>query len=282
MANGDRTHANCAPVIPGAQAIHRAAALLKQVACENAVGITLQELCVQLGIGMPTAHRILKALIAEGLIVKDASTGRYRLGPVTYELGLAAVPRADIRVVCLPSLQRLAAKTGDTAYLFVRSDLDGVCLERSEGSFPLRVLTLEVGMRRPLGVSAGSVALLMGLPSEQARSILRANSKRFAQFDIDLDTASRSLVEANLNGFSMNDELTTRGQKGFAVPCFGEDGAPIASISIAAINARMTRTRIKEILPLLKEEVARIERYLTRREATLHPVGVGDAARRRD
>jgi len=265
MVNGDRAHANCMPIIPGAQTIHRAAALLKQVACENAVGITLQELCVQLGIGMPTAHRMLKALVAEGLIKKDPSTGRYRLGPVTYELGLAATPQADIRTVCLPSLQRLAAKTGDTVYLFVRSDLDGVCLERCEGFFPIRVLTLEVGMRRPLGVSAGAVALLMGLPKEQAESILRANARRFAQFHVDLGTALRSLAQANLDGFSMNDELTTRGQKGLALPCIRQDGVPIAAISIAAINARMTRARTREIVSLLREEVARIGQHLVRR-----------------
>lgn len=92
MDGNEGVSAESVPRVAGAQVVHRAAALLKQVACENTSGVRLQALCEQLGLDMSTAHRILRSLVAEGLITKVESSARYRLGPVAYELGLAATP----------------------------------------------------------------------------------------------------------------------------------------------------------------------------------------------
>ena len=53
------------PPVEGAQSIHRAIALLKQVATQHAGGVRLQALCDEVGLGMPTAHRIMRSLMAE-------------------------------------------------------------------------------------------------------------------------------------------------------------------------------------------------------------------------
>lgn len=250
--------------VPGTQAIHRAAALLKQVACESSEGVRLQHLCAQLGLEMPTAHRILQGLIAEGLIAKDVASGRYRLGPVTYELGLGASPHLDLRALCAPSMRRLAANSGDSVFLVVRSDLDGVCIDRHEGAFPARIHTLDVGRRRPLGMGAAAVALLIGLPAQEAEAILQANALRFTQYGIAPETARRALAEANAQGFAWNDGLIKGGQRGVAVACNGRDGQPFAAISIATIASRMSRARIPELVASLRAEAELVERQLLR------------------
>lgn len=156
-------------------------------------------------------------------------------------------------------MKRLADDSGDTVFLLIRSGLDGVCLDRHEGLFPIKVLTLNVGMRRPLGASAGAVALLMNMPEPQATAILQANNKRFLQFKIPPQVAAETLKEANHQGFAINNELTIRGQRGVAVPCLNPEGQPIAALSIAAITRRMTRARLPELVSLLKEEARHIE-----------------------
>jgi DNA-binding IclR family transcriptional regulator len=250
--------------VAGAQAIHRAAALLKQVACEASDGVKLQVLCAQLGLQMPTAHRILRGLIAEGMIAKDDASGRYRLGPVIYELGLGAAPNLDLRALCAPSMRRLAANSGDSVFLVVRSDYDGVCIDRHEGAFPVRIHTLDVGRRRPLGMGAAAVALLMGLPAHEAGDILQANALRFRQFGVALDAARRAVDEANAHGFAWNDGMIKGGQRGVAVPCNGRDGTPFAAFSIATVSSRMSRARVPELVAMLRSEAAAVEKQVSR------------------
>jgi DNA-binding IclR family transcriptional regulator len=243
--------------VDGAQAIHRAIALLKQVATQHAGGVRLQALCDEVGLGMPTAHRIMRSLVAEGLVAKD-SAGLYRLGPLTYELGLAAATRLDIRQLCGPSLERLAANSGDTVFLSVRSGLDAVCIDRKEGQYPIKALPLDIGTRRPLGAGANAMALLMPLPPEQAQEIISANARRFAQFGLKCENISRMLQEARGMGYLLSDGLVVEGYRGLAVPCVGPDGHPLASLTIAAISTRLTRSRLPELVSLLQREAERV------------------------
>lgn len=243
--------------VGGTQAIHRAIALLKQVATQHAGGVRLQGLCEEVGLGMPTAHRIMRSLVAEGLVAKDAE-GLYRLGPLTYELGLAAATRLDIRRLCAPSLERLAANSGDTVFLSVRSGLDAVCIDRQEGQYPIKALPLDIGTRRPLGAGANALALLLPLPPEQAHEIIQANTRRFAQFGLQPENIAQMLQQARKLGYLLSDGVVVKGYRGLAVPCVGPDGHPLASLTIAAISTRLGRTRLPELVTLLQREAQRV------------------------
>ena len=73
---------------------------------------------------------------------------------------------------------RIAERTGDTVFLNVRSGPDVLCIDRKEGTFPIKTLIIEVGNRRPLGVGAGGIALLMPLPDEELERVVSANEAR--------------------------------------------------------------------------------------------------------
>jgi len=51
------------------------------VAAQAPNGIRLVDLALQMGLERPTAHRLLKALMQEGMLVQQAGTRRYSLGP---------------------------------------------------------------------------------------------------------------------------------------------------------------------------------------------------------
>src|SRR5690554_1972882 len=110
----------------GSQAVRRAVTLLRELAAMRGSGVRLQQLATQSRLAPPTVHRILKGLIAEGLVAKDESTSRYSLGPVIHELGLAAAPRYEVGARFHAALDRLAAESGDTVFLSIRSHLDAV------------------------------------------------------------------------------------------------------------------------------------------------------------
>ena len=81
-----------------------------------------------------------------------------------YELGLSAAPTVKLEELCRPNIRSLADATGDMVFLTLRSGLDAVCIDRQEGAYWIRTYTLEVGTRRPLGIGAGSLAILSALP----------------------------------------------------------------------------------------------------------------------
>src|SRR5262249_42027918 len=120
---------------------------------------TLGELAVMTGLHRATVHRILAALSREHLLEQD-EYHRYHAGIDLWVLGEAAARRFDVQEFGRPALERIAAETQDTAYLSVRNGSHAVCVGRSEGAFPIRTLSLNVGDRRPLGVGSGSLVLL--------------------------------------------------------------------------------------------------------------------------
>src|SRR5690242_4669662 len=71
----------------------RAVALVREVATFGRQGARLTELIERCEIEYPTAHRIIKSLVAHEVLRKDETTRRYHLGQLLYELGLTAEPR---------------------------------------------------------------------------------------------------------------------------------------------------------------------------------------------
>ena len=72
------------------------------------------------GLARPTAHRLLTSLAAEGLVDRDARTGRWSLGPELYLLGAAAGNRYDITDRARDVVDELARVTGESAFLSAR------------------------------------------------------------------------------------------------------------------------------------------------------------------
>ena len=245
---------------PGTQVIQRASLLMRLLASRNRGGLRLADMVKDSGLEHPTVHRILKGLMAEGLVMQEAGSRRYLLGQLAFELGLAAAPRFNLPDMFRPSLHRIAEKTGDTVFLTARSGNDSVCIERKEGSFPIKTFTLEVGARRPLGAGSGGLALLMLLPEQAVNEIVRANSARFASYNnLTVPSLLKALKRSRELGYALNDVHNTEGATTLGLPVVNRYGDPFAAISIGAISSRMTDERQKELVSILRKEVRVIE-----------------------
>src|ERR1700712_3948825 len=104
------------------------------------------------GLTQATAHRLLQSLVAEGIVEQDARSKLYRLGIEFLAMAAHAGNPGDLRTLCRPALLRLCASLGDSIFLLARSNFDAVCLDRSEGPFPIRSFSGDIGGRVALGV----------------------------------------------------------------------------------------------------------------------------------
>lgn len=226
-------------------------------------GFSLSELSRTTQLPHPTTLRLLRHLTNLGMVAWNPETKLYRLGTLTFELGLAAAEHCDIRGLCGDSLDRLRSETQDTCYLTVRSGSDAVCIDRRDGEGPIRVLTLDCGSRRPLGVGAAGLAILNCLPEHEAETIIQASESKLAPYNrMSLGVMRMLLQDTRERGYAVCGNWVTLGVTAVALPICNEDGRPLGCLSISAVNHRMPEERWPELNRLLTKEVKAIQRKL--------------------
>lgn len=249
----------------GTQSIQRAARLLRELAASNRQGTRLIDIAQSSGLQRPTVHRMLKCLAAENLVTQDPKSRRYYLGPLVFELGITAGPRFNIRDLCSDALDRIAAETGDTVFLNIRSGDDALCVDRREGSFPIKTFTVDVGVRRPLGVGAGGLAMLNALPEDEMEEVLARIANRLPAYGKLTAADVVSMIKrARKINYALNEVCTIPGVTALGAAIFDPSGRPLAAISVSTINSRMTTPRQRDIAELLRREVRAIEKQLAR------------------
>jgi DNA-binding IclR family transcriptional regulator len=244
------------------QSVERAMAILASLAHADRDGRRLIDIAADTDLRKATAHRILNTMAQDGLVAQDEVTGRFHLGFGLFALGFTAVNRYGLIDLANDSILRLTTDSEDTVYLSVRSAAEAICVDRATGAFPIKTLTLRVGDRRPLGVGAGSLALLAWLPDEEIERIIEENSSRLESYaSFDADTLLRLVSESKDRGYTFNDQMLIPGMRAIGVPVIGKDGRAVAALSIAAIASRMDTKRRSRLARLL---VAEAEKVATR------------------
>lgn len=241
----------------GAQSIHRAVALLRAVARHNAKGgATLSKLAREVGLHVATAHRILAVLVDEGLITHDPFSKLYQLGIELFTLGSEA-HQFNIRDRFRHALEEIARQTEDTVFLLIPSGNDVVCIDLVEGRFPIRTMTIEIGTRRPLGIGAGSLALIAFLPEDSFERVLLANEKRYPHYKkLTVTDIRRLAARARGTGYVVSKGLFHEGVTSVGVPIPDAGGRVTAAITVSAINDRMSAERREQIAFIVRSAVA--------------------------
>ena len=116
--------------------VERALALLGEVCADGA--LTLAEAARRTGLAASTALRLLRTLESAGFVSR-AEDGTFAPGVRTVQLGALALGRQSLVTQVQPSLQRIVALTGESAY-FVISGPSGTALylAMAEGTHAIR------------------------------------------------------------------------------------------------------------------------------------------------
>jgi len=141
---------------PSTRTVERALALLAQVCSEES--LSLSESARRVHLPPSTALRLLRTLESAGFVTR-AADGSYSAGIKVIQLGAAALGRQSLVRVAEPGLQRIVARTGESAYLAIPgADQTAVFIAMVEGTHPIRH-TSWVGRAIQLGELAVGRAL---------------------------------------------------------------------------------------------------------------------------
>lgn len=119
---------------------------------------TLRSLAEASGLPRPTAHRLLVALAAHGLVARETG-GAFRLGPRLTELAARAGGGLELGSLAAPVLGRLHEQTGESTQLYVRSGDRRLCVAARDAGTGLRD-SVPVGALLPLDAGSGGKVLL--------------------------------------------------------------------------------------------------------------------------
>ena len=248
--------------VAGAQSVRRAVKILRILAVGQEHGVRLTDIVSESGLIRPTVHRILRVLAEEGAVEQDPETRRYMIGQEVSLLGLARSGRFPIKTVADPYVRHIAEQAGDTVFLTIRSGFDSICVDRKTGSYPVKVLSIEIGARRPLGVGVAGLALLACLPEEEAAAIVRGNEPRLAHHQLTAAKLMERVRTARAKGYAYTDAGVVKGTRALAVPVFDAAHEAVAAISIAAIADRLAPARLGSLVSLMKDQARQISRRL--------------------
>lgn len=242
---------------PGTQAVVRAIAILKSLA-RPPHGYGISELAALLDINKAAVFRLLGALEAEGMVVRNEATATYQLGPELITLGASALGATDLGAVAHDALTELVRRTGETATLEILVGSEVLLINEVQGHF-LLAGNPELGMRWPAhATSTGKVLLAMG-PSPSLPSELKKRTP---------DTiTSRRLLERELEkvrelGYATAVDELEVGFTAAAAPVRNHLGSVVAAISVNGPSSRMRGTALRDSIAMVREAADGVSRRL--------------------
>jgi DNA-binding IclR family transcriptional regulator len=251
--------ASAAPAagVRGAQSVTRAVSVLNAFS-ETRPLLTVGEVAAIVGLKVPTAHRLVRALTSAGFLVFDAHTRSYSLGPQILRLSNVMVSRDDLPNVAEPSLVRLRDLTGETVGLHWLMGSQRVCVYEVVSPHPIR-MTSGLGSAYPLSKGAASKAILSLLEASTRQELLSATAEapagmRRARLLSEVD-------EAAARGYATSAGETTEGAAAVAAP-IRRLGGGVGAINITGPANRFTPKRMRAAVKPLLAEAARIHRVL--------------------
>ncbi len=229
-------------------AVARAAAILRALG-DGQGEASLTDLARLLRIHKSTAHGILATLAANGLVERDSSTRRYRLGRTLAALGRAAADREDLGELARPHLVRLARLSRETVALHLRAGGGSVIVASEESPHQLKV-TAPSGHRLP--PFAGAVAKVLQAFVDHPALRLPARLPAYTpQAITDPSRYRQELDRVRREGVAYDDAEYLPGVRAISVPVFrgrpSENAEAIGAMSIVGVSARMTTEDLRRL-----------------------------------
>lgn len=201
---------------------------LLQVLGEAAGPLMLRDLARAANMSAAKAHRYLVSFQRLQLVVQDAASTRYDLGPAALKLGLASLSRLDAVKLARERVTLLMEEIGHTLALAVWGN-QGPTIVHWEESPSAVTVNLRLGDVMPLLSSATGQCFAAYAPKEAIAGMLKeemARAQKQGRTDVPTTMADvRALLDAvRQRGAARVVDTLLPGIVGFCVPVFDSDG----------------------------------------------------------
>ncbi len=218
-------------------------------------GMPVSDVSRQLNLPKSAVHRLLAVLVRRGLAVQDDYSQRYRMTVKLAAIGFRYLGASGITEICQPSLDRLAARTGELVRLALVEDDALIWIAKAQGA--LSGLRYDPDMGQPVVLHATSTgkAWLATMDDEKAVAMVKARGfvvpARFGRPIVRDEASLRGeLALTRQRGYGTSIEESEPGTCAIGVAIVDpQTRRAIGTVSVAGPVTRLGRERIAAIAP---------------------------------
>jgi IclR family KDG regulon transcriptional repressor len=224
--------------------------------------LSINDVSTHTKITYPTAHRITSKLVKRGYILQPQKRGKYSVNPGKLAEFIGVIrKKLNIRAIASPYLHDLSDTVNEAVLLAVRRGLIAI--------------NIDVVNRSLINVSPDSS--ILGLYCTGAGKVFLAHmsEKEFNTYTNGLvmlpktpktlsnkEDLTKEIEQIRRNGVAFDDEENELGLRSVAAPIKDWEGRVIAAISIIGITARINKSRLQELAPIVKDYALRISQAM--------------------
>lgn len=233
--------------------LDRALAILDFVAGQRKP-VTAAEIAQELGLPLPTAHRLVSNLEARQMVQRAPGTKRFGVGNRLVLLAGKTISSAFRSSRRHAVLSAVAAEIGEQCEIgIVRHNrvvyVDSIRVAPSQG------LQFDPGTDAPLYCTSTGKLYLSTLPAKAAEKLVRSLpiQQHTPNTISDPDTLLAAVARCKKRGWARTNEEYVQGVVGCAVPIKAPDGTLIACLGVSVPNARVSFDGLEQFIPPLQE-----------------------------
>ncbi len=231
----------------GSQTVDRALSLLDALASSR-TPMRLSDLSQAVGLNISTTSRLLNSLEEHGLLRRDNSDGRYRLGYSLLHLATIVEQQTNLHELADDVLQRLVDDINESSGLSLLDGNHVLVVARVACESQLRI-SQPVGTRNPIYCTAAGKSLLAYQPEDRIAKILSLGMPRLTDLTITDPAAMRvELDRIREQGFALDLGEREVGLIGISVPVRNAFGEVVGTCTASGSSIRITPDRIQQLI----------------------------------
>jgi IclR family KDG regulon transcriptional repressor len=224
--------------------------------------LSLDEVAGLSGINKSTTRRIVMALMEFDLLSQSKKRGKYSLGMKFLDFGQVIRRNLPLMEITDSFLTQLGSRIDETVALAIWNGKRAIISQSIHPNHPLKV-TVFIGVMSQLHQTSLGKAILAELSEDKIESIIGADLQRFTPNTItDINDLKKNLTVIQRNGVAIDDEEGYIGVRGMAAAFKYEDGSVGGAITVIGPSVRLTREKVKEYSPIVKDCASSISKAL--------------------
>ncbi|MBN1367413.1 MAG: IclR family transcriptional regulator [Dehalococcoidales bacterium] len=228
---------------------------------EGELGVS--ELAKLTGFNNSTANRIAMTLAKRGYLKQSGKRGKYALGMKFFSYISPLKRRIKFRHLALPFMVKLCQEADDSVDLVSSEGKYCVSIEVVPTTNMLRAVPAE-GTSYELYNSSGGKAILAGYTDSQMEEYRKTVifKPHTSNTITNMTELTKHLKIVRQEGVAFDCEEMTLNVHSVAAAIKGADGHFLGAIAVVGPKSRLTRTRMEELAPVIKEYALNISREM--------------------
>ncbi|HEY3991372.1 MAG TPA: IclR family transcriptional regulator [Ktedonobacteraceae bacterium] len=227
---------------------------------QGPLGIT--DLANATGLPKSTIHRLVTALVNEGLLIQDEDSHKYALSLRITALGASILGSHVVRKAARPILMELRDQTRESVHLAVLEGMEAVIIDTEDSYFFVRTVNVPGQYLPAHAVSTGKALLAYQWEPRLREVIAHTTFARYtAQTITDPHLLLEELLKVRSQGYAISTSELEESIEAVAAPIFDHMNNVVAAVSVSGPSERCQPKR-KELIAAVTHAGQRISQAL--------------------